>query len=131
MAEQVIDETKQYADPDRMDLMKALMTPDQIVGALVYAVMRGELNNEIMELARSVPKECYRSMNSQEGGDLWDMVGYFVHSKGTKSALPMDDRGLAYLQDMILQNVAGMAAWIIAGRPGLDEIDWYGGEDED
>ena len=128
MAEQIDTEYEQSATPNRLDLMKAIMTPDRIIGVLIYAVLRGELNNEVMELARSLPKEYYNSLNENEDdGDQWDMVGKFVHVEG----YPLDARGLAYVQDMLRSEIAGMAAWIAAGRPGIEEVDWYGGENVD
>jgi hypothetical protein len=120
MAEQIETEYKQYATPNRLDLMKAIMSPERIIGVLIYAVLRGELNNEVMELARSLPKEYYNSLNENEDdGGQWDMVGYFVH---TKPPLPLSERSLYYSQDMLRSEIAGMASWIANGRPAPEEV---------
>jgi hypothetical protein len=121
----------QMATQERVTSVRPLMNNERIIGILIYTVLHGELTNEVMELARSVPMEYYQSIDSEDNGHNWGMVGYFVHSKGTKSELPMNDQSLAYLQDMLRSEIAGMAAWIAAGRPDIDEVDWYGGEDID
>lgn len=115
----------QMATREEVTDVSPLMTHERIIGILIYAVMRNELTAEVIQLARTVPKEYYDGL-----GDGWDMVGYFVHTKGTKGD-ELDERSVEYRQDMLRSEIAGITAWIAAGRPGIDEVDWYGGEEAD
>ncbi len=113
----------QMATQERVTDVRPLMNHERIIGILIYAVIRNQLTAEIIRLARTVPKEYYDSL-----GDGWDMVGYFVHTKGSKGD-ELDERSVKYRQDMLRSEIAGIAAWIAAGRPDIDEVDWYGGEE--
>jgi hypothetical protein len=115
----------QMATQERITDVRPPMTNECIIGMLIYAVMRNQLTAEILQLARTVPEEYYDSL-----GDGWDMVGYFVHTKGTKGD-ELDERSVEYRQDMLRSEIGGIAAWIAVGRPDIDEVDWYGGEDVD
>jgi hypothetical protein len=115
----------QMSTQERVTDMRPHLNHERIIGILIYAVMRNQLTAEIIQLARTVPKEYY-----DNPGDGWDMVGYFVHTKGTKGD-ELDERSVEYRQDMLRSEIGGIAAWIAAGRPGIGEVDWFGGEDTD
>jgi hypothetical protein len=99
----------QIVAKDNVSLIKAMMNNERIIGILIYTVLRGELTNEVMELARSVPKEYYHSL-----GEEWIMIAKFVH---TLKPLPMDDESLEYVQDMLRMEIAPVARWYAEGRP--------------
>lgn len=91
----------QMATQERVTDVRPLMNHERIIGILIYAVMRDMLTSEIVELARSVPKDYYDSL-----GDDWDMVGYFLHANLT---FPLDERSLQYVQDRLYSEIEGMA----------------------
>lgn len=86
-----------------LDKIKARLSPEQIVGILVWAVLRGQLTNEVMELARSLPKEYYDGL-----GDEWWLVAKYVHSQ---RPLPMDDESLAHHQGMLHMELASISPY--------------------
>jgi hypothetical protein len=89
------------ATQKRVTDVRPMMNNERIIGILIYAVMRDTLTSEIVELARSVPKEYYDSL-----GDDWDMVGYFIHANLT---VPLEERSLQYVQDRLYSEIEGMA----------------------
>lgn len=84
-----------------------LMTPEMIIGALVWAVSRGELNQDIWKLARSLPQQSYNHL-----GGSWDMVGKFVHASSE-----LNERSLQHVQEMLAVEIRGLVAWAKRGRP--------------
>jgi hypothetical protein len=115
----------QMATQECVTDVRPLLTNERIIGILIYAVMRNQLTAEILQLARTVPKEYYDSL-----GDGWDTVGYFVHAKGTKGE-ELDESSVEHRQDMLRSEIGGIAAWIAASGTDLDEVGWYGGEEID
>jgi hypothetical protein len=107
------------ATQERVTDVRPLMNPERIIGILIYAVMRDMLTSEIVELARSVPKDYYASL-----GDNWDMVGYFIHANLT---FPLDERSLQYVQDRLYSEIEGMA-WRVLNP---DHTGWRLEEDDD
>ena len=91
----------QMATQERVTDVRLLMNHERIIGILIYAVMRDVLTSEIVELARTVPKDYYDSL-----GDDWDMVGYFIHANLT---FPLNERSLQYVQDRLYSEIEGMA----------------------
>jgi hypothetical protein len=122
MTEKVVDpEVEQFfADlntqkpvEDREELYPHFMTPERIMGVLIYAVLRGEVNDEVIKLARSVPLEHYLTLAEDER-EWWNDVPTFIF---TADEPPLDERGLAYHQRMLKSEIVGILRWRAAGRP--------------
>jgi hypothetical protein len=104
---------KQIPVDDREELYPAIMTSERIIGALIYAVMRGELTSEIVQLARTLPPAYYH----ETLGDGWGDVSTFVHCNLT---FPMDERTKGYVQHMLSSEIEGIL-WS-AAHPGESRL---------
>lgn len=84
-----------------------LMTPEMIIGALVWAVARGELTEDLWALARSLPQQSFGHLGSD-----WEMVGKFVHAAGE-----LNERSLKRVQELLAVEILGLVEWAETGRP--------------
>jgi hypothetical protein len=96
-----------------LDDIQAGLSPDHIIGILVWAVLRGELTNEVVQMAQSLPKEYYDGLDGE-----WWLVEKEIHSR---QPMPWDDETLAYVREMLAMEIPGIVyGW--ASERILDEL---------